>query len=379
MCWRAGFSGSFVPTTSGGYELLMETVSGAPLAGDTVRLPMPHGPRQRAPRGRAGARSGHGRSAEPAGAAGGGCARRLRHHRRGSREPAHQPPRNRGLRPARDPAAARRATGSRDPHLHPRSQSPRAVAWRYAPLLRGCHRQHTRTPGGSVAGIRDPASDHERGPRGAALGVGRHRGATRYRRRGEPSGSSVRPTISRGSDRVSEGTSQENGESLSFEQSKRAEGVAKSQDQLLRQAEELKQSIDELRRSAEAAGMADTAWQRQLQEIREQIDRALTPRSCGSGSPICSRRSRTSTPRPRRTRWNDWRRRRRNCGRPWSGAGSCSSAPHSRGISPTSPRNPGTSPGSSDSGTSRSPRPTAPMPRWRNVSSPSGRIRWPLP
>jgi hypothetical protein len=74
-----------------------------------------------------------------------------------------------------------------------------------------------------------------------------------------------------------EAAGRESSEALSYEQAKRAEGVAKSQDQLLRQAEELKQSIDELRRSAEAAGMADSAWQRQLQEIREQIDRALSP------------------------------------------------------------------------------------------------------
>ena len=78
-----------------------------------------------------------------------------------------------------------------------------------------------------------------------------------------------RPRDPRGGDRP--------GESLSFEQSKRAESVAHTQQELVRRTEELKQSLEALRKSAEAAGVTDSAWQRQLQEIREQIDRALTP------------------------------------------------------------------------------------------------------
>ncbi len=66
-------------------------------------------------------------------------------------------------------------------------------------------------------------------------------------------------------------------ETLSFEQSKRAEGVAKSQQELVRQAEELQKSLDAVRRSAEAAGLTDSAWQRQLEEIRQQIERAVSP------------------------------------------------------------------------------------------------------
>ncbi len=53
--------------------------------------------------------------------------------------------------------------------------------------------------------------------------------------------------------------------------------MAKGQQELLRQAEELKRSIEALRQSAQAAGVGDSAWQRQLQEIREQLDRALSP------------------------------------------------------------------------------------------------------
>jgi hypothetical protein len=66
-------------------------------------------------------------------------------------------------------------------------------------------------------------------------------------------------------------------ESLSFEQAKRTEAVAQRQQELFRQAEELKQSLEALRRSAEAAGIGDSAWQRQLEEIREQLARALSP------------------------------------------------------------------------------------------------------
>ncbi|HEY7614553.1 MAG TPA: DUF4175 family protein [Gemmatimonadales bacterium] len=72
-------------------------------------------------------------------------------------------------------------------------------------------------------------------------------------------------------------TGERSEEALSFERAKRAEAVAKGQQELFRQADELKQSLDALRRSAEAAGVGDSAWQRQLQEIREQLERALSP------------------------------------------------------------------------------------------------------
>lgn len=66
-------------------------------------------------------------------------------------------------------------------------------------------------------------------------------------------------------------------ESLSYEEAQRAEGVAKSQEELIRQAESLEKSLESLRRSAEAAGMNDSVWQRQLSEIRDQLERALSP------------------------------------------------------------------------------------------------------
>ncbi len=67
------------------------------------------------------------------------------------------------------------------------------------------------------------------------------------------------------------------GESLSYEEAQRAEGAAKSQEELIRQAETLQKSLEALRQGAEAAGINDSAWQRQLSEIRDQLERALSP------------------------------------------------------------------------------------------------------
>jgi hypothetical protein len=66
-------------------------------------------------------------------------------------------------------------------------------------------------------------------------------------------------------------------QSLSFEDAKRAESVAESQAELVRQTEQVKEALEALRRSAEAAGLNDPAWQERLQQIQSQLDRALTP------------------------------------------------------------------------------------------------------
>ena len=64
---------------------------------------------------------------------------------------------------------------------------------------------------------------------------------------------------------------------LSYDNAKRAEKVSESQEELLRQAEQVKQALEALRQSAEAAGLNDPAWQQRLKEIQEQLERALTP------------------------------------------------------------------------------------------------------
>ncbi|HXE58553.1 MAG TPA: DUF4175 family protein, partial [Gemmatimonadales bacterium] len=66
-------------------------------------------------------------------------------------------------------------------------------------------------------------------------------------------------------------------EPLAFEAAKRAEAVAQTQEEMLRQAEALTEAIEALQRSAEAAGVNDPDWQRQLEEIRRQLDRAIPP------------------------------------------------------------------------------------------------------
>ncbi|HUR94125.1 MAG TPA: hypothetical protein VMY76_06050 [Gemmatimonadales bacterium] len=77
--------------------------------------------------------------------------------------------------------------------------------------------------------------------------------------------------------RAADGRGEKSGESLSYEEAKKAEGIARSQQELMQKAEALKQSLEALRKSAEAAGLGDTAWQRELADIREQLDRALSP------------------------------------------------------------------------------------------------------
>ena len=189
-------------------------------------------------------------------------------------------------------------------------------------------------------------------------------------------GWSARPTIWRGSGRGTKATGQEDGESLSFEEAKRAEGVAKSQEELIRQAEALKQSLEALRRSAEAAGVADTAWQRQLQEIREQLERALSPELRERLAELQQALKDLDAERPR-MRSSDWPRRSRSCARRWSGAASCSAVPRSKAISPTSPRNPGSSPASSSSGTSKCRSRQRQRRHGGATSSPSAPTPWP--
>ena len=67
------------------------------------------------------------------------------------------------------------------------------------------------------------------------------------------------------------------GGELDFESAKKAEAVADRQEQLLRQAEAARNSLDELRQSAERAGLADSAFLERLREVQEELDRAITP------------------------------------------------------------------------------------------------------
>lgn len=64
---------------------------------------------------------------------------------------------------------------------------------------------------------------------------------------------------------------------LGFEEAKRAEAVAEQQRDLLRDAEAARKALDELERATRQAGLADSAWLERLQEVREQLEKALTP------------------------------------------------------------------------------------------------------
>ena len=69
----------------------------------------------------------------------------------------------------------------------------------------------------------------------------------------------------------------DNSDNLSFEQAKKAEAVAESQQELLKQAEQARQALQELQKNAETAGVADSALMARLAEVQAQLDKALTP------------------------------------------------------------------------------------------------------
>ena len=67
------------------------------------------------------------------------------------------------------------------------------------------------------------------------------------------------------------------GDQLSYQDAQRAEAVAASQAELMREAQELQAALEQLQASAEAAGLDDPEFQRRLEEVRDQLARALTP------------------------------------------------------------------------------------------------------
>jgi hypothetical protein len=64
---------------------------------------------------------------------------------------------------------------------------------------------------------------------------------------------------------------------LDYEAAQRAQEVARDQRDMIAQAEQLSEQLEALQRAAQAAGASDQEWQRQLDDIRKQLDRALTP------------------------------------------------------------------------------------------------------
>lgn len=76
---------------------------------------------------------------------------------------------------------------------------------------------------------------------------------------------------------TSEPSGRRDASTMSFEEAKRAEAVARQQEELVRQAEEVRAAIEDLQRAAAETGTQDPEFQRRMQEIAEQLERALTP------------------------------------------------------------------------------------------------------
>lgn len=64
---------------------------------------------------------------------------------------------------------------------------------------------------------------------------------------------------------------------LSFEAAQRAQAVAQAQAALQRQAAGLRETVAQLERQSAAAGISDPAWHQELDQIRQELDRALSP------------------------------------------------------------------------------------------------------
>jgi hypothetical protein len=270
------FGGSFMPRSGGGYRLALATANDAPLAGDTVRLPIrlvaDSAPSVEIPVPGADtvaplslklglvvdARDDHGLTTVEI------------ESRRISRLGQVDAPRRERL--TVPPEGPDRAILTYTLDLNRRGLLPGDTVRYFAVAT-------DNTPGRQAARSREyvlrlPTMSEVRAAQRAATETlgGRIDSVTEASRRLERQTEDLaqeRPRDPRGGDRP--------GESLSFEQSKRAESVARSQQELLRQGEDLKRSLEALRQSAEAAGVGDSAWQRQLEEIREQLARALTP------------------------------------------------------------------------------------------------------
>ena len=65
--------------------------------------------------------------------------------------------------------------------------------------------------------------------------------------------------------------------SLDYRSAQRAAEVARQQREMVAQADAVRQQLEQLQKAADQAGASDPEWQRQLDDIRKELDRALTP------------------------------------------------------------------------------------------------------
>ncbi|MGH7631734.1 MAG: DUF4175 family protein, partial [Gemmatimonadales bacterium] len=271
----AGFSGAFVPRRSGSYQLALVTASGAPLGGDSVRIAVrlvaDSVPRVEIPVPGADtiaplslrvplvidARDDHGFR--------GVMVESRRIGRLGGADPPRREPiplpegagdhailsflldlNARGLLPGDTVRYFAVATDN-----SPGAQAGRSREFVLRLPTMSEVRAAQRESGRAVAGRLDSLAEASRALERQTEDLARER-----------------PRASPQQGRVNE---------LRFEDARRAEAVAAKQEELVREAEALKDAIRELQKSAEAAGITDSTFQRQLEEIRRQLDRALTP------------------------------------------------------------------------------------------------------
>ncbi|HEU4570216.1 MAG TPA: hypothetical protein VFS07_06570, partial [Gemmatimonadales bacterium] len=106
----------------------------------------------------------------------------------------------------------------------------------------------------------------------AAIGTALDSAAARSRRLERATGD-----LAQERDRAASGGNDAADQALDYDAARRAEQVAHDQQEMVAQAEALRRQVEELQRAAEASGASDPEWQRQLEEIRRELDRALTP------------------------------------------------------------------------------------------------------
>ena len=273
------FSGSFTPAGSRLYRLRLTTASGRPLAGDTIRLPViavpDSAPRVEVPVPGADTvaplslrvplvvdvRDDH------------GVARVVLESRRISRLGFEDPPR---LEPIPLPSPQPdRAVLSYELDLNARGLLP-------GDTVRYVVRVSDNAPAANVARSPEYAL---RLPTLSEIRQASRETADRIERRLDSLAQAGRSLERQTEDLARERPRQGSGErgqgageqALSFENARRAEAVAATQQELLRQAEEVKDALEALRQSAAAAGLDDPAWMERLAEIRQQLERALTP------------------------------------------------------------------------------------------------------
>jgi hypothetical protein len=83
--------------------------------------------------------------------------------------------------------------------------------------------------------------------------------------------------LSREQPRTSNNTEGKSDASLSFEQAQRAEAAAQATEQLMHEAEQLRDAVRQLEEAVERAGLDDPAFRQRLEEVRQQLEQALTP------------------------------------------------------------------------------------------------------